>query len=110
MDKWVYIAIAVFLAALAQWILWRKRIAHRRKAGLLADLRALIQRDIPIDEFRDTVEYSRIRSELSVGLRNKIESSITHHVIGGGRGSGVSHYRNDLLDEIANIERKWNLL
>jgi hypothetical protein len=56
--------------------------------------------------------YSRIRPYLTNDVIKNIEggSKVTRIVVGNGRHSGINPYRQKLLDEIAILERKWELI
>lgn len=96
----------------APWAQWniekvRQRVEARRE--FIESCRSLIATDISSQEFRETVEYSRLRPHLSEHIRKKIERD-TIQIQMGGRGGGANNFGPRLQDEITMLETKWKLI
>ena len=96
---------------IAPWVQWavekrRRQVEYRRE--LIQSWRAEIEAfDHEANNFGDTAAYSAIRSHLRSEVREAVEKPRTFYV-GGGRGDMVKKHK--LLDEVARIEKEWELV
>ena len=72
----------------------------------------LNEREFSRSEFAETVLYSRLRPYLTTELIQEIERDTNHLTIrmGSSRGCGVDNYKSEILDQLVELERKWDLL
>ncbi len=100
----------------APWVNWgveRRRGRLNTRQSLLADARStLIFYEYDNEAFRDTAEYSRLKPYLSKKVISLIESHDNSNlaVVMKGRHAGANNFKNLILDEISNLERKWKLI
>jgi hypothetical protein len=93
----------------APWINWRiekkrEKLAHKRE--LIRRWREFLSKDFDQLEFSGTAVYSEIRAHLSGATLESIESNkITVRL---GRGGNV--IRSLVLDDIARLEKEWDLI
>ena len=64
------------------------------------------------EEFCDTDIYSRIRPHLSSKLVSELEKDPDHFniILESARGGGVDNYKPNILDELVELEQKWDLI
>ena len=101
--------IGSLVAPWAQWKIEEKRERANARRQFIELCRNLIASDISSQEFRETSEYARLRPHLSEKIRKQIESDTIHIQI-GGRGGGANNFSPQLLDEVSELEKKWNLI
>ena len=98
---------------IAPWVQWavetrRSKLTYRREQ--VEQWREVIEKhDHENSDFTDTAAYSAIRPDLDKKVIHDLESGRVHYSTRRGSGSG-SWKKYALLDEVARIERKWNLV
>ncbi len=91
-----------------QWAIEKRRSTLNYRRELIRSWRdAIEQFDHELDGFGDTAVYSAIRPHLSDEVRKKLESSRILYV-GEGRGEQIKKHM--VLDEVARIEKVWDLV
>ncbi len=85
--------------------------------ALIAEARKMLNEPPSNAEFRISELYSRLRPHLSPrsvqaieGKSDRFGNEIINVVIGESRGAGVNPYAHLVLDELAELERKWGLM
>lgn len=95
----------------APWVQWaietrRSKLSYRRE--LIARWREAIERhNHEESDFTDTAAYSAIRSHMDQELARSLERGTVCSTRRGGHGNGRKYV---LMDEIARIERDWDLV
>lgn len=117
--------LAGFLGSLvAPWIHWGiEKKKHRREtqSALLSQARELLcNENLSNKEFRNTLIYSQVKPHLSSITVKAIEgehsgegvsqTEVINIVVGENRMSGVNPFRNQVLDELTLLEKKWKLI
>ena len=103
-------AIASLLAPFVAWQIEKKKIRLETRRQLIAAARAFLQVDHAKKEIAESDVYSRLRFFLNHELVKKLESDAILIELGGGRGAGVDNFSSKLLDEVARIEKEWDLI
>ena len=97
---------------IAPWVHWgiekRKALLEARRS-LIARARAFLQSDPDRETFKHSVIYSELRPYLSEKARHEVESNAIV-VQRGGRGGGVNNFSPKVLDDLASLEAKWELV
>jgi len=107
-------AVGSLIAPWVHWGIEKRRGKLVRRQRIIDDCRsALSEPDFSVFVFRETPAYAAIRQYLSEKVRTQTESASGTRVyvaaIGAGRGEGNLH-RTTLADEIARIEKEWELV
>jgi hypothetical protein len=101
--------ITGLLIPTAKWKIDKLQQIRNDRKSFINELRAtLSSKDLSHDEFIHSVQNARLRDHLSKELIEKLEvqtNSITIHV--GHKRYGPEY---DLLNEVNQLERKWNLI
>ena len=110
-------AFGSLLAPWANWGVEKKRLQQASRSKLIEEARAVLAESPAKSEFRVLPIYSRLRPHLSETTHNVIEGTFSEYgneviivVEGNGRHSGVNPYAQLVLDEIAKLEARWNLV
>jgi hypothetical protein len=98
--------VASLVAPWSQWGVEKRRLRREERRAMLEAARRLISVLSDARSFRDTPEYSRLRPYLSDKLRGDFEGEAIVVVIGEARGNLAVW----LLDEIAQLEKKWGIV
>jgi len=108
----------VIVGLIAPWIKWKTekgKIRLENQREFVRVMRQEIAKEtFELNAFLETPHYSQLRTHISRRLRTQIELKTDHAVIvvvdGFGRGAGIQNFKNEMLDEISRLEKKWNLL
>lgn len=111
-------AIGSFIAPWASWGIEKRRKKQEAREALIAKVREILSDPPQNDEFRMLPIYSRLKPHLSKKTVSAIEgkydskshTEVIQIVSGSGRYSGVNPYAQDVLDEVARLEKNWGLL
>jgi hypothetical protein len=105
--------IGTFFAPWANWKIEKRKIKHQKRIEMINIVREFVQQiDYDRSNFRETAIYSQIKPFLDKDIINKIEISSRKITIDVGdlRGSGVQNYKNEILDNLTRLEKKWGLI
>jgi len=95
-------------------VLKKKEIRHQKRIELINSVRLEFKiESINRDEFRETVIYSQIKPFLDDKTINEIEMKITNLKFNKNddcRGSGFMYLKNNVMDNLSRLEKKWNLI
>jgi hypothetical protein len=111
-------AIGSLLAPWANWGVEKKRLQQRARIELIAEARMVLADPPPNTEFRLMPIYSRIRPYLTeyacIAIEGKPFTKVGAEgitiVSGNSRHSGVNPYAQLVLDELSELESRWNLV
>lgn len=109
-------ALASLVAPWATWGVEKKRLVREARTNLISEARSLLGSDLAEVKFSHHPVYSRLRPHLSDNLIKSIERPAKNGiqtitiVQGHGRHSGVNPYVQRTLDELTELERKWELI
>ncbi|MGE0792866.1 MAG: hypothetical protein AB7V77_01645 [Candidatus Woesearchaeota archaeon] len=103
--------ITVIVAPYVNWGIEKKRLKQNNRKDFLARCRAYIENpNFENKKFVNSSFYSQLKPNLSLDLINKFEKDENHVTIKQGIRGGVDNFKPNLLDEIKDLEIKWNLL
>jgi hypothetical protein len=96
---------------IAPWVHWgveKRRIRQAKRRELIGSCRVLLGTGLDKKTFRETEVYSKIRPHLSRQVIDEIEEKDT----GSSEvtATDTSRFRQNLLEEVARIEREWVLI
>ena len=100
----------------APWIHWgieKKKIRHEKRIQLIKEVRDFIQKpEYDRIVFRETGIYSQIKQHLDEIIIEGIElpSNEVKIDVGNIRGAGIQNYKNEILDNLTRLEKKWKLI
>ena len=111
-------AIGSLVAPWAQWGIEKKRKKHESRTALIASIREALKDPPSNQDFRVLPIYSQLRPHLSPKAISAVEGEYCNTskqeviivCIGNSRHSGVNPYAQLVLDEVAALERSWDLL
>jgi hypothetical protein len=101
---------------IAPWVHWgieKKKIKVQKKIDLIKKARDFLEvSDLDYRQFSCSSIYSEIRPYLSQKTISTIERNENEFVItiGNGRESGVNTYKYLVLDDLVELEKKWELI
>ena len=103
-------AAASLLVPWSQWGVEKIRKREERRTGSVDRWREAV-RTMNEDrtQFSESAEYSSLRHLLRPEVREFVESTGIQTQL-GGRGSGTDNFAPQVFDEIARIEKEWELL
>jgi hypothetical protein len=129
LSKIIIPAVAGLIAGsigslIAPWVNWgieKKKLIRKSREELIQHARdALIKEDLSNKEFSHLTIYSRIKPYLSEQAVKAVEGEYSRNgqnptevirvVMGNSRDSGVNPFKNRVLDELAMLEKKWDLI
>lgn len=133
MDKNIIITAIIGLVTgalgslIAPWINWgieKKKLKRQSRESLIKRVRDILtEEDLSNTDFMHTPEYASIKPYLSErAIRavegepnkgNSLNSLNTINVVvvmGSGRFSGVNPFKNNVLDDLVLLERRWDLI
>jgi len=97
---------------IAPWVAWaveKRRSLLRARRETLRRWRDFVEHfNFTEQQFGDTAVYSEIRPYLSTDIREHLESGFVIKVPARGRGENAK--KHDILDAIAELEQRWELL
>ena len=99
-------AIAGFVAARVKWSIEKEKLLMEERRSKIRAWRQYIRGEFDQLTFHETVVYSEMRSHLSSDTRGTIEGGDI--VIRLGRGGNV--VQSLVLDDLAELEKKWGLI
>ena len=105
--------LGTLFAPWANWKIEKRKIKLQKRIEIINKVRNyVLQEDYNRINFRETALYSQIKPFLDKNIVTKIELSSRQITIDGGdlRGAGVQNYKNEILDNLTIIERKWDLI
>lgn len=109
---------------IAPWVHWgieKQKIITKNKEELIKEARQVLSdEELESHVFRNCTIYSKIRPYLTEGARTSVEGTFSGNglastetiqlVSGSSRHSGVNPFRNEVLDEITQLEKRWGLI
>jgi hypothetical protein len=120
MDMIISAVIGLFSGVLgtlfAPWANWKidiRKIKHQKRIEMIKIVREYVQQiDYDRSKFRETAIYSQIKPFLDKNIISKLELSSREITIDVGnlRGSGIQNYKNEILDNLTSLEKKWGLI
>jgi hypothetical protein len=126
MDNIQYItsAVAGLLAGVigslvAPWVNWgiearRERMKSRR--ALLEEARRVLSDPPPVAEFRRMPIYFKVKHLLSPATRKAVDGKFDEWgnevlvIVRGGPHGGLNPYAHQVLHDLSEIEKEWNLV
>jgi hypothetical protein len=101
---------------IAPWIKWgieKRRLKLSERKSLINNVREFVSSEnYQYSEFMDSVLYTRIKPYLSKGLVFNLEKPIDSIkvMVRTGRKTMIESYQSEILFELTQIERKWQLM
>jgi hypothetical protein len=108
---------------IAPWVNWgveKKKLTRKNREELIQSAREALAKDkLSNNEFCHLPVYSRIKPYLSEQAIKSVEGEVSKDspftevvtiVVGNGRNSGVNPFKNEILDELTLLEKKWGLI
>lgn len=114
-------AISSLIAPWVHWGIEKRKLKLKAREDLIRQAREALEcGNHTNEEFRHLSVYSRIRPFLSPQAIEAVEGDpsegapfsqeVVHIVMGNGRHSGVNPFRAQVLDELTELEKKWELV
>ena len=92
----------------ANWGVEKRRLKRARRISQIDSIRSLYWCKSSIEYLIQAPEYAALRAHFEPKLVHKIEShSLT--IQNGGRSKGVNNFWPEVLDDLARLERLWDL-
>jgi len=106
------IAGGVIGSLIAPWVHWgvekrKQRQAKRRE--LIRSCRSMLSTEIDKKTFRETEVYSQLRPHLYKAVIDEIESGESAETLEED-ANRIEDFKQNLLEDIARIEREWILI
>lgn len=120
MDAWVFTylvpgilgfvggIIGSLIGPWAHWGVEKRRARQAKRRELISSCRVLVGTGLDKRTFRETEVYSRIRPHLNRHIIDEIEKKESES--SEASASETAQFRQELLEEIARIEREWVLI
>ena len=106
------ILVSIF-GPLMKWNIEKRRLKLEYRRNLIAQWRSKIDSDFKASDFRETVEFSQMQRYLSEDMEkvlNPLDFRNGVPVVNFRSVIGRDNLKDRLLEEIALIEKKWNLI
>lgn len=99
-------AVAGFATARVKWSIEKEKMRVEARRNQIQKWRESIHKEFEEIDFADTVTYSEMRPHLSPATLNSIEGGSI--LIRDGRGGNL--IKSLVLDDLAALEKKWELI
>jgi len=96
---------------IAPWVHWgieKRKTRQAKRREMISSGRMLLSTDIDKKTFRETEAYSKIRPHLQKHVVDEMEDKHTESV--EGNATEPSRFKQNILEDIARIEKEWVLI
>jgi len=119
------VGIAVIFNGFIYWLEFKRSereyaTQFAQRVQLLINVRRVLAiEDLTNAQFRHTQEYAQVRQYLSENAKKAVDgehtkgiqgTEVVQVVVGQTRYSGVNPFKNRVLDELSELEKKWKLI
>jgi hypothetical protein len=96
---------------IAPWVHWgveKRRTRQAKRREMISSCRMLLSTDIDKKTFRETEAYSKIRPHLQKHVVDEVADK--HAESAQGEGTDPNLFKQNILEDIAGIEKEWVLI